>query len=116
MTIAVPLANQMLIAASSYALFTSLHGGDPGATGAGELAGVARRPSGWVPPTSGTLLPAGPLHFGIPASTSVGGFGFWTSTVAGVFAGGNSLTAIESFAAPGTYSINSLSLPVTLTG
>jgi hypothetical protein len=112
-----PLANDMLIRAQSYALFISLHNSDPGNTGAGELtvgANYARRAALWAAPASGKLPLTGPVHMSVNAASSIGFYGLWNQQSLGTFAGGSSLTAVEVFAAAGTYTVSSLnfSIPV----
>lgn len=111
-----PLANQMLIAASSYALWISLHNGDPGNNGANELSigPYDRRAAGWAAPGSGKLPLTGPVHMAVNATSSIGFYGMWTQQSLGTFLGGSSLSAVEVFAAAGTYTVSSLnfSFPV----
>jgi hypothetical protein len=111
------LANEMLIRASSYALFISLHNADPGSTGANEQSGApyGRRAAAWTPPTSGALRIAGPVHMAVNAGSNVGFYGLWTTT-SGVssFCGGSSLSAVEAFVAAGTYTVSSLTFSIPI--
>lgn len=117
MPISVALANQMNIAAQSYALFMSLHQGDPGTTGANEISlnSYDRRPSSWqINPTSARLLiPTAGIPFRVPGQCSVGFYGFWNQASQGVFCGGMSATTVESFINPGTYTVNSVNWQLT---
>jgi hypothetical protein len=111
-----PLANEMLIRAQSYALFISLHNGDPLTTGVSEQSGApyGRRAAGWAAPTTGQLKLTAAVHMAVNANSSVGFYGLWTATTAGTFLGGSSLSAVENFTAAGTYTVSSLnfSIPV----
>ena len=112
MGISVALANQMNIAASSYALFMSLHQADPGSTGANEISvnSYDRRPCSWqASPTSGYLkIPSAGIPFRVPGASSIGFYGFWTQASAGTWCGGMSATTVETFASPGTYTCTSV--------
>jgi hypothetical protein len=110
------LANDMLIRASSLALFLSLHNGDPGSTGASELAisPYGRQAPGWSAPASGKLTLGGPVHMAVNANSSIGFYGMWNQKTLGNFLGGSSLSAVEIFAAPGTYTVSSLNFSIPI--
>jgi hypothetical protein len=106
----------MLIPAQSFALWVSLHNGEPGLTGALELTinPYNRAPASWATPTQGRLLIGGPVNIPTNAGSSVGFYGLWNQRTLGIFCGGMSLSAVENYAAPGTYTISSLFLQVPL--
>lgn len=108
------LANDMLVRASSLALWLSLHNGDPGSTGASEITPPARRLAGWAAPTSGKLALTAAVHCAVPAGSSIGFYGMWNNGSGGTFMGGSSLSAVEIFAAPGTYTISSLNFSIPI--
>lgn len=118
MGISVALSNQMNIAASSYALFMSLHQGDPGATGANEINvnSYDRRPCSWqASPVSGYLkIPAAGIPFRVPGVCSISHWSWWNQASAGTYLGSGSFTTCEVFVNPGTLTVTSLNhtLPI----
>lgn len=111
-----PLADNMLTTTRSYALWISLHNGDPGATGASEqaISPYNRSPTSWAAPASGRLVIPNPIFIPVNAGSSVGFYGLWNQRTLGVFQGGSSLSAVEIFAAPGTYTVSSLNFSLPL--
>lgn len=111
------LANDMLTRASSLALFTALHQGDPGVTGANEisLSSYDRRPNSWQAPASGQLkIIAAGIPFRVPGVASISHWSWWTQASAGTFLGAGSFTTCEVFVNPGTLTVTSLNytLPI----
>src|SRR5438128_2326233 len=99
----------MLIPAQSFALWVSLHGADPGATGANEqpISPYNRSPASWSPnPVNGKLVIGAPVMMPVNAGYSVSHYGLWNQRTLGIFCAGASLSAIETFAATGTYTIS----------
>lgn len=111
-----PLANQMLIAAQSYALFISLHNGDPGNDGSNELDidPYDREPAGWDAPSSGKLTLSEAVDLAVNANSSIGYYGLWTQKSQGTFLGGSSLSAVEVFTGAGTYTVASLNFSLAI--
>lgn len=110
-------ANTALAAVSSYAIFISLHQGDPATTGANEisLSSYSRFPASWQAPTSGQLkLIAAGVPVAVPGVCSISHFGFWTQKSLGAYGGNGSFTTCEVFVNPGTFTVQSLtySLPI----
>jgi hypothetical protein len=107
----------MLIPAQSFALWVSLHNADPGPTGVNEqpISPYNRSPASWQPfPTGGKLVIGAPVHVPINAGYSVSHYGLWNQRTLGIFCAGASLSAIETFAATGTYTISSLNFAIPL--
>lgn len=107
----------MLIPAQSFALWVSLHSADPGATGVNEqpISPYNRSPASWqANPTSGKLVIGAPVHMPVNAGFSVSHYGLWNQRTLGIFCAGASLSAIETFAATGTYTISSLNFAIPL--
>lgn len=110
------LANNMLTTTRSYALWISLHNGDPLTTGAVELAisPYNRSPTSWSLPASGRLVIGNPIFVPVNANSSIGFYGLWDQKTLGTFLAGSSLSAVEVFAAPGTYTVSSLNFTLPL--
>ena len=111
-----PIADLMLVPVRSFALFISLHNGDPGVTGANEqsISPYNRMPASWNAPSSGKLIVGGPVNIAVNGTSSVGFYGLWSQKTLGIFYGGSSLSAVEIFSAPGTYTISSLNFSIPL--
>jgi hypothetical protein len=109
-------AHVMLVPAQSFALWLSLHNGDPLTNGAQELAisPYNRSPASWQTPVQGKLTLGVPVHIPTNANSSVGFYGMWNQRTLGTFCGGTSLSAVETFTAPGTYTISSLNFSLVL--
>lgn len=99
----------MLNAFAGSAVFASLHTADPGATGTGEASGgspaYARKAITWNAAASGALDNNANPVFDVPAGAYTH-FGLWSAATAGTFYGGGSLSASETFAAQGTYTLS----------
>ncbi|MFC5744835.1 phage tail fiber protein [Actinomadura rugatobispora] len=99
--------NVMLDAWGAVAVWLSLHDGDPGTTGANELAGgspaYARQLGAWDPATGGVITLAGSETFDVPASSDVTHFGAWSVVSGGTFYGGGVVSLPESFNGQGIY-------------
>lgn len=100
--------NVMLDALGAVAVYASLHTADPGTTGASEATGgspaYARKSITWNAAASGNLDNNANPTFDVPAGTYTH-FGLWSASTAGTFYGGGALSASETFAAQGTYTL-----------
>ena len=93
----------------------SLHGANPGESGASELsgAGYARRPVTWGPASNGEVSATNtPLEFSGPASAATPFFGGWSAATGGAFVDGGALVGDVSLNAAGAYVVTSLSVTV----
>lgn len=101
--------NTMLTALAGVSGFASLHTGDPSTTGANEATGgspaYARKAITWNAAASGALDNNANPVFDVPAGTYTH-FGLWSAVTAGTFQGGGSLSAPETFAAQGQYTLS----------
>jgi hypothetical protein len=94
-------------------VYMSLHSGDPGSTGANELAttggspNYARKPITWAAASGGSKVSNVSEAFDIPPSSTVSYFGLWSAATGGSFRGGGPLSSTETFAAQGTYTVTS---------
>ena len=110
------VANAMLdlldAAAVKEATHLSLHTGDPGVTGASEVAGgsYTRQAITWAPAADGAKSITGAPVFQVPASTTVTHFGLWSAVSGGSWRGGDALPSPETFSGPGTYTADSLTI------
>jgi len=86
----------------------SLHTGDPGTTGAAEVTGgdYARVAVTWDP-TGGNLTITAPAEFDVAGGTTVSHYGLWAGAT---FYGGDTLSASETFANAGTYTLTDLDI------
>lgn len=87
--------NQGADAIAAGAGWISLHDGDPGAAGANEIPGVARKAAAWAPAGGSGDTTTGPhLFTGAPANQPVTHFGLWSSGpgIGGTWKGGDVLT------------------------
>lgn len=94
-------------AVGAVARWFSLHTGDPGTTGANEMAGTgaARAQTTWSAANAGTGTKAGTeAVIGVPVGTATH-YGLWTAASGGTFHLGGALTVPEVYAAPGTYGL-----------
>lgn len=86
----------------------SLHTGNPGATGASEVAGgspaYARVAITWATASGGNIDSSNTPTFNVPAGTTVTHVGFWSAATGGTFYGSDAVTA-ETFAGQGTYQV-----------
>jgi hypothetical protein len=98
--------NSMLTGLSVTATYVSLHTGDPGSTGANEVAGgsYVRKPVAWSTPSSGAMTAATALTLQVPASTTITHFGVWDSASGGEFKGGAPLDTAQTYVVAGGYS------------
>ena len=101
--------NVMLDALGTNAAYASLHTADPGATGTSEVTGgapaYARKGITWAAASAGSKSNSASLVFDVPAATTIGWLGYWSAVTAGTFLGSRALSASETFAAQGTYTI-----------
>ncbi|WP_433234018.1 phage tail fiber protein [Actinomadura nitritigenes] len=88
----------------------SMHVGDPGTTGANEVAGgsYVRQAITWAPASGGQKLINEIPVFNIPGGVTISHFGLWNAATGGAFRGGEELDAPQIFASPGTYTFDSL--------
>lgn len=102
--------NVMLDALGAVAVYASLHTADPGTTGASEVSGgspaYARKSVTWNTAASGNLDNSNTSVFDVPGSTTVAYFGLWSASSGGTFYGGGSLSASETFASQGQYTLS----------
>lgn len=108
--------NVMLDAVGAVAVRVSLHTADPGTTGTSEATGgsYGRQTIAWAAASAGSKVTTGTPAATIPvAAGTYTHFGLWSTTTGGVFYGGGSLSATETFAAAGEYDMNSITMSVT---
>lgn len=102
--------NLMLDAFGQQATFLSLHSGNPGSTGAGELVGgspaYARKSAAWNPASAGAKTLSNAPTFDVPPSTTVAFVGVWSAVTGGQFLGYID-TPDESYTLQGTYQVTS---------
>lgn len=95
------------------AKFVSLHGSDPGTTGAGELTGgtptYARASATWTTPSADTLALSNQPTFNVPGGSTVSYVGFWSAATAGDLLWSRPLPNSEVYAGQGTYTLLSAS-------
>jgi hypothetical protein len=94
-------------------VFASLHTGDPGTTGANEVSGgspaYARKAISFAAASSGSKASSSSPVLDVPAATTVTHVGYWDASTSGHFLAGSDVTD-ETFAAQGTYTVNSATL------
>ena len=99
------------------ATHVSLHTADPGTTGANEATGgspaYARQAITWAAASGGAIGLSAQETFDVPGSTTVSHFGLWDASTAGNFIGGGALSAAETFAAQGTYTLTDVTVTLT---
>lgn len=109
--------NVMLNALGGVALYVSLHTADPGTTGANEVSGgspaYSRQSVTWNAASNGNLDSSNQPAFNVPAATTITHFGLWSAATAGTFYGGGALSASETFAAQGTYTLTDADVNLT---
>jgi len=109
MPLSVAAKNTMLTALAGVSGFASLHTADPGSTGASEATGgspaYARKAITWNAAASGALDNNANPVFDVAAGTYTH-FGLWSAVTGGTFQGGGSLSAPETFAAQGQYTLS----------
>lgn len=103
--------NAMLDALGTAAAYASLHTADPGTGGTSEVTGgspaYARKAITWAAASAGSKASSASLVFDVPASTTIAYIGYWSAATSGTFYGSRALSASETFAAQGTYTIAS---------
>lgn len=94
--------NVMVDAIAGAATYISAHTGDPGTTGANEVAGgsYARQQTTWGASSSGDRV-GSQVSIPIPAGTTVTHWGLRSAASGGTFYGGWALGASEVFGAAG---------------
>jgi len=99
----------MLNALGDVVGMSSLHTADPGTDGSNEVSGgspaYAKKAITWNTATAGDLDTSNTPIFDVPASTTVTHLGLWSGDGA-TFYGGVALSASETFAAQGTYTLS----------
>ena len=95
----------------------SLHNGDPGATGANELAGgappYARQPINFGAAVNGSIDSSNVPAFDVPAGATVTHVGFWSADVGGTFLGADPVPN-ENFTGQGSYTLTDADLDLNL--
>lgn len=80
----------------------SLHQGDPGTTGANEIAGCPRKLDTFPAASGGETTSAGHTY-DVPAGKTARYYGRWSASTAGTFHSGGQLPADESYGVAGQY-------------
>lgn len=84
--------------------YLSFHTGDPGLTGANEVAGgTYTRPQTAWSLAANAIKPGSVVHANIPSGTTITHWGLWTAQTGGTFYFGDLLPEPESFGAAGVY-------------
>lgn len=101
--------------------FVSLHTADPGngaTAAAGEVAAGAyvRKAVTWAAASAGSKTSAAAITFDVPAATTITHLGYFSASTAGTFYGSRALSASETYATAGTYTIAAGSLTESLAG
>lgn len=90
----------------------SLHSADPGLSGSNEITGgapaYARKGPVFTTPVGAAMDLSGALTFDIPGAVSISHYGLWKGAQ---FMLGGALSASESYAGQGTYTLTSI--PIT---
>jgi hypothetical protein len=111
------LANRMLDEAATEAVWASLHTADPGKTGASEVTGgspaYARQAITWNTASGSNLDSSDAPAFDIPAGTTIRYWGTWTASSGGNFCFGGALSANETYAAQGDYTLTDADYTLT---
>jgi len=98
--------NAMLDALGGFAVYASLHDGDPGTTGENELSGgnpsYARKAITWNLATGGIMDSSNQPVFDIPAGKTIKYMGLWSAITGGVFYLSAPIVN-EAFASQGTH-------------
>jgi hypothetical protein len=101
--------NSMLDQLGTLAAYASLHSADPGTSGTSELTGgspaYARKAISWNAAASGSKTNSGSLTFDVPSSSTVAYIGYWSASSGGTFYGSRAVSASETFAGQGTYTV-----------
>jgi hypothetical protein len=95
--------NAAIDAVAALGTWVSMHTGNPGTTGANEVAGgsYGRQQTTWGA-ASGGARAGSQVTINIPAATTITHWGFWSASSAGTFRGGDALDASETFGSAGT--------------
>lgn len=100
MALSVTARNALASAIAAGASWISVHDGDPGTTGANEVAGIARKQTTWGSASNGDVVGSQ-----VVADVIAGGpythFGVWTAVSGGTFYAGGTLSPAETFAGTG---------------
>ena len=93
--------------------YVAPHTGDPGTTGASELASDTREAVTWGTASSGTASNTNAISTPIPASTTISYVGFWSAATSGTYEIGAALSSsvtTGSTAASLTFAAGALTL------
>lgn len=108
--------NVMLDQLGTVAVYASLHTADPSTTGTAEATGgspaYARKAITWNTASGADLDNNANPVFDVPAGTYTH-FGLWSAVTTGTFYGGGTLSASETFAAQGTYTLTDVDVTLT---
>lgn len=105
--------NLMLTQLGTSAGFVSLHTATPGTTGAAEVSNVGvydRQAITWGSAAGGSIVASNQPVFSVPEATTISHFGLWSAAAGGTFYGGSALSAAETFAAQGQYTLTSVNM------
>ena len=95
-------------AAAAAGTWFSVHTGDPGTTGATEVAGTgaARGQTVWCAPSGNpTDTDGSQAIIGVPAGATITHWGQWTAQNGGTFQRGGALPNPETYTGAGTYGL-----------
>lgn len=73
--------------------YVSLHTGDPGTTGANEMASCPRQAMTWNAAASGAKTNSGTASFTNPGTSAATYFGTWSASTGGTYGIGGALTS-----------------------
>jgi len=100
------MLNASLAGAGAYAPWLSLHTGDPGTTGANELAagvgGYTRVQTIWGTPAAASIS-AQQVSINVPSGVTITYWGCWTTSGGTVWGTGGALAAPQTYSVAGTY-------------
>lgn len=104
--------NAMLDGLGTVAVYASLHTADPGTTGASEATGgspaYARKAITWAAASTTKVSSNSPV-FDVASGTYTH-FGLWSASSGGTYYDGGALSASETFAGQGTYTLTTVTL------
>ena len=87
--------------------YASLHTGDPGTTGTGEISGgspaYARKAVTWSAPSNGQITAS--VTFDVASGVTVAGVGLWTAATGGSYLDGTTITS-QTLGAQGTVQVS----------
>lgn len=90
-------------AVAGLAAFVAPHTGDPGTTGASELAGDTRQSVTWGAASGGSAANTNTVNSPLPGNVTIGFVGYWSLVAGGTYEIGAALTAsVSTGATPAT--------------